>query len=247
MKQARSAVVSGVEPSWAMWKLDLSARNGRIQAIWYVTVGGDDQRGNPVELHTEPMVLDCRPVGAAGVSGDSLVFKGGYFECDMPDLLEEAGKIISARWGDKYALKGGQEKCDCAPVGLAFAQGELTAEGQGSSSVFYHPSIRFAINTQGDAVQNSFHFAGMDSTGVAVDVKRETALESRYTWDKNDDIFRFDHYIQGQPAGSDKIHPQDAEIVTRKMAVLIGSRPGSQQPFLGTMTHLVVDPGCRVH
>ena len=244
---ARSAAANGVEPTWAMWKLDLSAQNGRLRAIWHVTVGGDDDDGNPVALHVEKMELKCRPVGNAGVSGNMLVLQGGHFECEMPDLLEEANKIIAQHWGDKYALKGGQEQCDCAPVGLAYAQSDVVVKGQGRNIVFYHPSIRFGIDVQQDVVQNEFHFAGMDSTGVAAEVKGQTPLESRYQWHDEDKIFRFEHFVQGNSAGVEEIRPRRMALVTNKTTVYIGGMPGGAQSFEGAIAHLVVDPGCRVH
>ncbi len=244
---ARSAAANGVEPSWAMWKLDLTAQNGRVLAIWHVTVGGDDNDGNPVALRVESMELKCRPVGNAGVSANMMVLQGGHFECDMPDLLEEANKIIAKRWGDKFALKGGQEQCDCAPVGLAYAQTDVKVKGQGRNVIFYHPSIRFAINVQQDAVQNEFHFAGMDSTGAMAAVKGQTPLESRYQWHDEDKIFRFDHFVRGNLAGVEEIKPRRTALVTNKTTVYIGGMPGGAQRFEGAIAHLVVDPGCRVH
>ncbi len=246
---AQSGQSKQLMPSWARWRFEVTGKQNRAHALWTVIIGGDDQNGCPVVLHEEPFDLPCKAVGDAGVQGSTLIFKGGYFECEFPDLLEEANKIIVPRWGKECLLAGTGEGM-CSPMKFAYAKAELQPHEEGALPIFRHPSIRFSLIAQGGDVQNHFHFGGQESTGRPESVKQGN-FESRFVRtakscaDPNA-AYHFEHYINGHAVGQEKRDYQP-QLHTGKTTVYIGGEPKGKQPFLGMLERLEVDPGCRAH
>ncbi|MCB9138495.1 MAG: hypothetical protein H6642_09125 [Caldilineaceae bacterium] len=241
---ARSASAAG-DSFWTTWKLDVSGDSGQIVALLYITVGNYDKNGNPVELHTEPIQLACQAVKSAGVSGDTLIFKGGYFECEFPNLLETAERIILEQFGKQHKFNEPPEGlCACDPVGLAYVQADAVFQKDAQHPVFAHPSISFRVNRQSGAASNHFTFAGHSTVSDSVNAS-QGLFESRYDWNQNKGEAFWRHFLNNNQIGSDQKAPSNlAKLYTKPVVVTIG---GSQAGgMIGSMTRLVVDPGCRV-
>lgn len=242
----KTAAAQDVTPTWAKWSFDLKADNSDFVAVWHVTVGGEDKAGDPAVLLTQSFAIPCRAVGSVKANGNVMAFEGGYLECDFPDLIATANDIIIAQWGKEYMLTIGGD-CECAPIRLGYATIVAEPKAQGENPVFFHPDIAASIVRQKKDVRSAFRFTQASSDGALKPAGQVSTLSSHYFCDEANGACYFEHFADGNQIKQEKRLFTPSFFTTGAVTAYVGYDPSSGQIFQGTMTHVDVDPGCRVN
>lgn len=241
----KTAAAQDVTPTWAKWSFDLKADNSNFEALWHVTVGGEDKAGDPVALTTQTFAIPCRAVGSVKANGSVMQFEGGYLECDFPDLIATANDII-AQWGKEYMLTIGGD-CKCAPIRLGYATVDAKPTAQGENPAFFHPDIAASMIRKKNDVRSAFRFAQETSDGALKPASQVSTLSSHYFCDEANGACYFEHFADGNQIKQEKRLFTPSYFNTGAVTVYIGYNPSTAQVFQGTMNHVDVDPGCRVN
>lgn len=242
---AKSASAQDIMPTWAKWRFELKVVNDRIDATYFVIIGGEDKAGDPVDLLTRAFPVSCREIDDVKAKNDAVHFGGGYLECQFPNLMTEANKIITDKWGSQYILSPGPD-CDCAPIKLGYVTVDATPEGEDANPVFLHPSIASTLHLDTQGVVSEFRFGSETSSSPAMTLNPGQTLTSRYLCDQSQGTCFFEHLYNGSTF-EEKRYFTIPSFYTAAVTVHIGYDPQSGDRFDGTIRELVVDPGCRVN
>lgn len=233
------------DPTWATWHFEAAFANGTIPAHWTIEIGGEDDNGDPVVLHSETQPIACQRVGQVTVGSNYADFNGGHVECLFPDFAQTVDDIIAKVWGQGFALDL-SSTCECLPTQNLFVDVTAKPSGDGPNPVFHHPSFQFSLPKDGTTAANHLSVNQQSSTGPGQPVKALTSFRSEHACFASDLLCKFYHYQAQQDLGSDGQPYITTSLYTGKTTVYLGLDPQTGARFHGRATLFVADPGCRM-